>query len=551
MYSEQRRSSGESRTATTSEPAPEPTTPLEQESQATAPESAQVSQWRARIVELVADTCLYGQTIASRERSYARDAAESRNETGLFGSFHRALTLSDPYELEIRNSSQRAAAAEVAATNLDRELRRRLEVNDLRDLGSLVATMNQCRRVFGMRQIDPRSLTELNEAPVSHGLNRGSHTTEHFDNEQQAITVSRDVAIDSIVAVGTLGLGSGIGVSARGARVVAQTGSRLTLREAATAGARLGAAQGVMSSVPRATEEYNQGNLNLGEAVGVIARDTAVSAALGGVLGGTFQQAARAISHVRGIRARTQLGTRAADEVADSAPAVGPRSPYRDSSPEPSPRPVQAAEDDAYRVYRGYADIESMLEESLTHHARLEHNSRRLLELQQLRVQSVEKIVESLPENSPARVLAEKDLATALGRLERGRIEAERIVEQRAEFLRGSGIREADYQQVIRRIEPEGERLFQLRQQSLERRVESVEEMYSILKEMDEIQKRTRIAPLSEAEGRRLVELERLRQQVVEEVKEMVKDDRQLFGDNLHDVEGFVRRITSRPPTRK
>ena len=157
--------------------------------------------------------------IENRERTTIKYAEDARKETGWFGAFHRALTLSDPYQIEINNSKNTLGAMRTARGFLE-------DAERTNDPAQKIELLNQTRRLIGMREIGPRSGEISEQAPKTSGVNRTQTDRSHFELEQEAISVSRDVAITGAVTAGTLGGGLAAGAVGKGGQMATDSPRR-------------------------------------------------------------------------------------------------------------------------------------------------------------------------------------------------------------------------------------------------------------------------------------------------------------------------------------
>jgi len=153
--------------------------------------------------------------IISREEASIRGSMENRDSAGPFGKFHRWLTKSDPYKLDISNAKRVIGTTGVAERFMNQA---RAET----DPKKKVDTMNKARRILGMREIKGEQFVVSDKAPTSTGVSRVNTDTERYDLEQKLITVSREVAIDVGVTVASLGTGTVANLVRKGGMVAAK-----------------------------------------------------------------------------------------------------------------------------------------------------------------------------------------------------------------------------------------------------------------------------------------------------------------------------------------
>lgn len=215
----------------------------------------------------------------NREETNIKNNEQLRSSTGLFGKFHRALTLSDPYEIEIKNSRQVIGTMQVVRGFLE-------QAKQEKDPAQKVELINRARRVLGMRIVTPEFAVSDMAPATQQRVVRG---TEHFDVEQKNIDVSRDVALDVGVTVATLGGGAVANLGRKGAQIAGTEAAKQGLKYAAVQGAKEGAVMGGVTSagvsVGKNIDEIQSKEKSVVEAAKDVTKDTAKGTVLGGVLG--------------------------------------------------------------------------------------------------------------------------------------------------------------------------------------------------------------------------------------------------------------------------
>lgn len=255
--------------------------------------------------------------VENREQWHIKNNEKAREDTGWFGKFHRVLTLSDPYAIEISNSKQELNRMQFIRGILEQATGERDSVRQL-DL------VNQARRSLGMRELNV-DYSESEEAPVTR--QKTVRGTEHFDVEQEAIDVSRDVAIEAGVTAATLGAGAVANLGKKGAQVAATEVAKRTFAEAVKQGAKEGAAMGAAmsggSSAGRNIDDVLNNETTVGEAIDNVAYDTATGAAagavIGGALGGGVHGAKKGIDAIKGRGAAAAEAEQAGAKTAEGA----------------------------------------------------------------------------------------------------------------------------------------------------------------------------------------------------------------------------------------
>ncbi|MFN8391166.1 MAG: hypothetical protein U0136_12820 [Bdellovibrionota bacterium] len=214
------------------------------------------------------------QMIVRRERSYLTQVEQAKAASGWFGSFHRAVTLSDPYEIEAKRSRCVIGSAEhgselVAQSTKSPDLRREIEL------------LNGARRLAGLRELSPGTLLPKSGDHVSFGLNKPQTDQEHFATEQAAITVSRDVAIAAAVAAGSVAGSALVGLFAK----TSTTAATVTLGTQVVQDATMSASIAFTASTARAVDDVTRGAQTTNQAVAEVAKTTLWAAATGGIFG--------------------------------------------------------------------------------------------------------------------------------------------------------------------------------------------------------------------------------------------------------------------------
>ena len=237
--------------------------------------------------------------VIRRENRHIQDTEADRKSSGRFGKFNRFLTGSDPYEIEIKNSKQTIGTMDVLQQFLD-------QAGNETDPAKQAELINKARRVLGMREVT-NDFVNSKEAPTTR--QRSVTGTEHFDVEQDAITVSEKTARDAIIAVGTAPLGIG----AAG------------IKGAIRVGAEVGAASAGLASTYENTVAVKEGKKTVGDAIKDVAADTGRSAVVGAAFGVAGHGAAKGLGKVGERVARTvvykkgqELAKAATTRVADS-----------------------------------------------------------------------------------------------------------------------------------------------------------------------------------------------------------------------------------------
>ncbi|MDD5741854.1 MAG: J domain-containing protein [Candidatus Peribacteraceae bacterium] len=250
----------------------------------------------------------------NREEWTIKNNEQLRSSTGLFGKFHRMLTLSDPYEIEIKNSRQVIGTMQFMRQFLE-------QAKQEKDPVQKAELINKARRVLGMRIVTPELIVSDAATETQQRIVRG---TEHFDVEQKNIDVSRDVALDVGVTAATLGGGAVANLGRKGAQIAGAEAAKQGLKYSAVQGAKEGAVMGGVTSLGTSTgrnvDEVTSGDKKIGDAVQDVISDTAKGTVMGAGLGAGFGIASKGVE--KGVE-RMRAAKNAADEAAQTAAAQG------------------------------------------------------------------------------------------------------------------------------------------------------------------------------------------------------------------------------------
>lgn len=254
--------------------------------------------------------------VINRETSSIQSEQKERSSTGYFGKFHRGLTLSDPYEINIKNSKQIISHASLARKML-------AQASNETNPEKKIDLLNKARRIAGLREVDHNFAVDENAKPASAGLNRViKDDNERYKTEQEAITASRDVGIAIATTAPTLGTGGAVlGTAARGTATLGKTVAQ---------GAILGGVTGTASGTAKGVDDVRRGEKTVSQAVKDTATEAGTGAVVGGVLGGAFHGIGKGVEKIKTARRAPKAGP---SEPAGSGKA-GP-----EAKPEPKAKP--------------------------------------------------------------------------------------------------------------------------------------------------------------------------------------------------------------------
>ncbi len=209
--------------------------------------------------------------IIKREEANIHTIQKHKVTSGWFGKFNRLLTGSDPYAIDTDGGKKIIATMQFAKQLLE-EAKTALTDKEQREL------MNAARRMCGLSEVDA-NYQEIGGV-TDMGVNRTVQDQgERYKTEQEAITVSRDVAVTAIVTGATLGTGTVLGAGAKGVQ---------TVGAAVRGGATMGGTIAGMESGAKNIDDVQRGEKTIGEAAQATAIDTTKGAAGGGLFGGIF-----------------------------------------------------------------------------------------------------------------------------------------------------------------------------------------------------------------------------------------------------------------------
>jgi curved DNA-binding protein CbpA len=202
----------------------------------------------------------------NREQSTIDGATQDKKASGWIGSVNRFLTLSDPYAIEIKKAKQKIGLIKntqnILINTIEQELAKGPEKTDANKVNDLLGRVANSWRT----------------------VNRVDTDAEHFKVEQEAITVTRKVAIAVVtMPVAFVGAPASAGVGA-----------------VARFGAAKGAQMASLSSAASNIDEVEQGNKTVGEAIVDTTIDTGIGAATGAVMGAGLHQVGSVIGRMRG-----------------------------------------------------------------------------------------------------------------------------------------------------------------------------------------------------------------------------------------------------------
>lgn len=238
---------------------------------------------RNALVLMDARTAL--RSIIDREYANIDMAYRTQLESGWFGMLSSGLTGSNPYEIE-RGKSENAL---FRAERLERKILK--EAFDELHKGPYEADMGKVKEIAAKVEAGIRN------------INKVDTDTSHFDEEQEALTLTRNVSIAVITAPAAfVGGSAGAGIAG-----------------AARFGALQGAKVAFVSSGAGNVEDVQRGAKTVGEAVKDTSMDTAIGAGAGAVIGTGFAKGSQA---VRGATQRMRSAPKARSE---SAPQAKPK----------------------------------------------------------------------------------------------------------------------------------------------------------------------------------------------------------------------------------
>jgi len=283
-------------------------------------ENAKLEEVHGKLNELYREINERSRMVITGETSMMENAENGRKNSGWFGKLNRFVTLSDPYEIDIRNAKQKINTMEyvrkLQLPIIDAELAKKSQ--DM-DIPKVIDAMNSFRNVVST-------------------LSKVNLDSDRWKQEQEALKVTRDVAI-TVMTLPTAFVGGAASASIQG------VGRLAAIKAAAQAGARIGARVAFTESTVRNTDEVVSGSKTFGEAAYDTTKDTAKGAATGAVVGVAADRVVAGFSRLRSTRPAgsgatsesSGAGPKAQPE-AGTAPNTGPRAKHQ---PKPPPHPKE------------------------------------------------------------------------------------------------------------------------------------------------------------------------------------------------------------------
>ena len=250
--------------------------------------------------------------VINREQTFMDNAIEQKEASGWFGSVHRWITLSDPYAIEIRRSREKIAVMRDVAQEILTEAQQMLNA-DSPDLQGAVAKLDAVRR-------------------LTRRASRVDFDNEHFDLEQDSITVSRDVSIAAIISAGSIA-GAAAGAVVGGTAAAGETATALTMQQTILQSGALAATLQVGSSLTTSIDDVERGAITAEDAWLRSTGEVGTAFVVGGATGGTLR-----FLGDKGGQIWTRLRSGVGRSTRNSGPRTGPRSSTRTGSRNKRPR---------------------------------------------------------------------------------------------------------------------------------------------------------------------------------------------------------------------
>ena len=237
--------------------------------------------------------------IVNQELATIKQLEEARKDSGWFGSLNRGVTGVDNYELQIQNAKNKLGSARYGLSSLADAIDDRTGVvrqNNSQD------SLNIARGLAGLPNISITSFKpkDPNGKATGPGLFRTNFDNSFLDAEEAALTATRDISIDVIAGVGSLGVGGAV-----------TQGGKIGIRAAATRGLIYGGVSGGTTGSVRAYEDVTSGRATLQEGITNATTETLTSAVMGGgisagatAIGKGAQAVARNRAKARAVQAR-------------------------------------------------------------------------------------------------------------------------------------------------------------------------------------------------------------------------------------------------------
>ncbi|MEI8045411.1 MAG: hypothetical protein WCL11_28640, partial [Verrucomicrobiota bacterium] len=191
------------------------------------------------VVERI-DSLIHTENIIIKSKEQDRDSG------GLFGKFHRLVTTSDPFAIDISRGKNVIESAEHVRTFLT-------EAMGQADPAKSAELINQARRVLGMREIT-NDFNDTGKGPQSLGMNKVDFDSQHFVVEEKAIEASGDAAETGLDIVGVVAtMGASAAVKA-GVKVALEQGLKQAGKAAAKEAVRAAVEHGIEAGVEQVAE---------------------------------------------------------------------------------------------------------------------------------------------------------------------------------------------------------------------------------------------------------------------------------------------------------
>ncbi|MBU2213978.1 hypothetical protein KKC44_01100 [Patescibacteria group bacterium] len=191
----------------------------------------------------------------SREESSIKTNEQARKDEGWFGGLKRVLTTSDPYKIEISNSSQKINTLKYTQDTLGKDIDNifNKDPNEItrEDFDKAVDLIGRVRNVVS-------------------SINKADTSTDHWEANDQAITAVRDLSIG--LATAPLAF-VGAGPASGGLAAAARYGTYTAVKVAAA------------DTITRNYDDVRSGQKTVGEAVTDGTIDVSVAAAFGALAG--------------------------------------------------------------------------------------------------------------------------------------------------------------------------------------------------------------------------------------------------------------------------
>ncbi len=245
----------------------------------------------------------------SREQKWIKNNEESRANDGWWGPVKRTMTASDPYQQEIDNASQKISNMEYAKEHFLAKAYQELgKPSDDINLQTVLSDIQKAERMNNI-------------------ANKVNVDNSHWELDQHAIDVSRNVAVTAAVGLGTLPAALIAGPAITG------------FSSAVKVGAYYGGMISFADSTVRNVDDVQSGKKTVHGAALDVVNDTGTGAVTGAVTGGVIRAGSGAVGNTVRSAARGLRNLKTTPSIKGPLPTVKPiPRPSSGSAPKSVPK---------------------------------------------------------------------------------------------------------------------------------------------------------------------------------------------------------------------